>query len=56
MFCLSEGIGFGGSFGGLTPESDIAKDPPIAGDGTSSSGGKGGIGGGSRSMAKGCPS
>lgn len=40
----------------MTPEPDgIVRDPPMAEDGASSSGGKGGIGGGSRSMVEGCP-
>ena len=55
IFCPSRGNGFGGGFGGLTSEPDIPRDPPIAGDEASSSGGKGGIGGGSRSTIEGCP-
>lgn len=55
MFCPSDENGFGGSLGGLTSESDIVRNPRIPEDGASSSGGKGGIGGGSRSTLEGCP-
>jgi hypothetical protein len=55
IFCPSGANGFGGSCGGLTPEADLARDLSIGGDTGPSSGGKGGMGGGSRPIAGGGP-
>lgn len=55
VFCLSGENGFGGSLGGLSPGPDVGTDLSIAGDGAASSGGNGGIAGGSRSTCTAFP-